>query len=232
MRQRGETADLDSARVRGDKIPSEHPPRYLALLVHFALLRRPDIGAVTAAQTADRCASAQAMNTRSSTSPLPGVRLNKVEPGLQDRRLTPARSVARLLDTAFRVPGTRFRFGLDPVLGLVPGFGELVGGTFSAYLVWVAFRLGAPGSVMLRMAMNVGLDALFGAVPFLGDIFDATFKANVRNMALIERYAVEPEEVKSSSKIVLVVAVFLIAAMIFASIWIAVSVLSWLLGAL
>lgn len=101
---------------------------------------------------------------------------------------TRARALARLLDTAVRVPGTNIRFGLDSVLGLVPGFGDFAGAALSGYVILTAARAGAPNTLLARMLANVGIDALVGAVPVLGDLFDIAFKANVRNAALLDGY--------------------------------------------
>lgn len=97
------------------------------------------------------------------------------------------RALARLLDAAVRVPGTSFRVGLDPLLGLIPGVGDLLGAGITAYLIWEARRLGASRAVLARMVANAGLDALVGAVPLAGDVFDAAFRANLRNVRLLER---------------------------------------------
>lgn len=100
------------------------------------------------------------------------------------------RTLVRLMDGAFVVPGTGFRVGLDPLLGLVfPGAGDIAGGLASALLFVVAFRNGVPAVVMLRMLVNVGVDALVGAVPLLGDLFDAAYRANEKNLALLEAHA-------------------------------------------
>src|SRR4051794_40989007 len=80
--------------------------------------------------------------------------------------------VAALLDDAIRVPGTKLRFGVDPLVGLIPGLGDLLGGAASAYILLEAARAGAPSSVLLRMGLNVGIDTLIGGVPILGDLFD------------------------------------------------------------
>jgi hypothetical protein len=94
------------------------------------------------------------------------------------------------MDSAFVVPGTGFRVGLDPLLGLVfPGAGDVAGGLASTLLFLVAFRNGVPAVVMLRMLVNVGMDALVGAVPLLGDLFDAAYRANEKNLALLEAHA-------------------------------------------
>ena len=90
-----------------------------------------------------------------------------------------------LLDDRFSVGG--FRFGLDGLLGLVPGVGDTVGALASAYVILAARRLGAPRSVLLRMGGNLALDYLVGAIPLLGDLFDFGFKANRRNLDLLRR---------------------------------------------
>jgi hypothetical protein len=94
-----------------------------------------------------------------------------------------------LLDSAFQVPGTRMRFGLDPIVGLIPWAGDLVTGFFSVMIVIHAVRLRIPKVVIMRMMINTGLDLVVGAIPLLGDLFDAGFKANLRNLALLERHA-------------------------------------------
>lgn len=111
-----------------------------------------------------------------------------------------ARALTRLLDDAIVVPGTRFRIGLDPILGLVPGIGDLVGGAMSAYLLLLAQRAGAPTSVLVRMLGNLGIDTIVGAVPFLGDLFDAGWKANRRNLTLVERYLDAPVATRRASR--------------------------------
>ena len=93
--------------------------------------------------------------------------------------------LAQLLDSRFRIPGTGIRFGLDGIIGLVPGLGDLATLAPSAYLLVQANRLGASKATMLRMASNTGIDFAIGAVPLLGDIFDVGFKANNRNVALL-----------------------------------------------
>ena len=94
------------------------------------------------------------------------------------------RVLSHLFDDSLRVPGTDFRFGLDAVIGLVPGIGDATGAAMSAYLLLEAGRLGAPKATLLRMAGNIGLEAVVGTVPFLGDLFDAGWKANLRNIRL------------------------------------------------
>lgn len=109
------------------------------------------------------------------------------------------RSLSRVLDTAIRVPGTDMRFGLDALIGLVPGVGDIVGAGLSGFIILTAARLGAPPLVLIRMLANVGIDAIVGAVPLAGDLFDAAWRANTRNTALLERHLAAPASAKRAS---------------------------------
>jgi hypothetical protein len=108
--------------------------------------------------------------------------------------------MSRLLDNAFTIPGTRYRFGLDALIGLVPGLGDAVSAVFSGYLVLQASRMGAPRSVVTRMIGNVAIDTIVGWIPLLGDIFDVAWKSNVRNMALLEQHVRQPAAAKAGSR--------------------------------
>lgn len=105
------------------------------------------------------------------------------------RTLAALRKWSVLLDSAFRVPGTRLTFGLDPIIGLIPGIGDVTTPLFSAVLLLHAVRLRIPRVVQLRMLMNAAIDLAIGLVPLVGDLFDLGWKANVRNLALLERHA-------------------------------------------
>ena len=107
-----------------------------------------------------------------------------------DRALVALRKWAVLLDSAFQVPGTQMRFGLDPIVGLLPGAGDLVTAFFSVMILLHSVRLKVPKVVIARMLLNTGIDLVVGAVPLLGDLFDAGFKANLRNLQLLERHAI------------------------------------------
>jgi hypothetical protein len=122
----------------------------------------------------------------------------------QPARVEHLRALSRLLDSAFVIPGTRYRFGLDALIGLVPGLGDAVSAVFSSYLVLQASRLGAPRSVVTRMIANIALDTLVGWVPVLGDVFDVAWKSNVRNMALLEEHLQQPSAARAGSRRALV----------------------------
>lgn len=110
--------------------------------------------------------------------------------GVDLRRVEALRRWARLLDAAWGIPGTPLQFGLDAVIGLVPGLGDALSGALSLVLILQAARLGVPRVVIGRMAINVLLDILVGSVPLLGDLFDVAWKANLRNVELVERFVV------------------------------------------
>ena len=98
------------------------------------------------------------------------------------------RKLSRLMDTAFRIPGTPFRIGWDPIIGLLPGVGDLIDTAFSAYLLFLASQFGLPKNVLGWMVFNIGLEAIVGSIPLIGDVFDAFYKSNIRNLALLEKH--------------------------------------------
>ena len=96
--------------------------------------------------------------------------------------------MARFLDSSMSIPGTSWKFGFDAIVGLIPVAGDLIGGILSGYIILEAARAEVPAVTLVRMLVNVGIDMLAGAVPALGDLFDAAWKANMRNVALLERH--------------------------------------------
>jgi hypothetical protein len=96
--------------------------------------------------------------------------------------------LAHILDDWFRVPGTSIRFGLDGIIGLVPGLGDIIGGLASTLIVIAAWVRGVPYITLLRMVVNIGIEVVLGTIPLLGDAFDIAWKANRRNYALIVRH--------------------------------------------
>jgi hypothetical protein len=100
--------------------------------------------------------------------------------------------LAHLLDDCFRIPGTPIRFGLDGLIGLIPGLGDVLAGLASCILIFAAWMRGVPYVALVRMLVNLGLDVVIGAIPFLGDAFDIAWKANRRNYALLTRHLRQP----------------------------------------
>lgn len=102
------------------------------------------------------------------------------------RSLSRISRVASLLDARFAVPGTRFRIGVDGLVGLLPGVGDTIGTLLSLYLLAEGWRLEVRRLTLLKMLGNVALDTVVGTIPLLGDVFDIAWKANLRNARLIE----------------------------------------------
>ncbi len=99
--------------------------------------------------------------------------------------------LAYWLDERFRLPGLNVRVGIDGLLGLIPGIGDLAGGAISAYILYEAWRLDVPNRVLARMLANLGVDVVVGSVPLFGDLFDIGWKANRRNVNLLVRHLQE-----------------------------------------
>lgn len=136
-----------------------------------------------------------------------------------------------MLDSAIRVPGTQLSIGLDPILGLMPGLGDLAGAALSGYIVLTAARLGAPKAVLAKMLLNLGTDTLVGSVPVLGDLFDVGFRANIRNSELLDRHLGQPEQAQRASRFAVVVtigALVLLAAGAVALAILSVKALNWI----
>jgi len=140
------------------------------------------------------------------------------------------RAVAVLLDDAIRVPGTSLRFGVDPIVGMIPGLGDLLGGAASAYIILEAARAGAPASVLLRMTMNVGIDTLVGAVPLVGDLFDFAWKSNSRNAELLARHVEAPAQTRRSSIAFVVLLLALLAGLAIGAAALTVYIVKRLIG--
>lgn len=115
-----------------------------------------------------------------------------VPPGTMERDIRDLELLADWLDSRFRLPGTNIRFGLDSVLGLVPGVGDAVTTVPAAYLLLRAHRMGVPKTMLARMGLNVAMDLALGAIPLVGDLFDLGFKSNRRNVELLRQHLGQP----------------------------------------
>jgi hypothetical protein len=112
----------------------------------------------------------------------------KSVPTQQINKLNKLRRISKLLDNAITIPGTKFRFGLDPIIGLLPGGGDTITGGISAYIVIEAARMGIPREVLGKMVGNIAIDSFAGTIPVVGDLFDVGWKANVKNIELLEKH--------------------------------------------
>lgn len=140
---------------------------------------------------------------------------------IPDERLKWVESLARLMDSQFRLPGTNFKFGLDPILGFIPLAGTLSTFAVSGILVFTMARYGASRKVIILMFGNIILDALMGSIPLIGNLFDFVYKANDRNVRLLRRHYQEGKYAGSGTGILLLMVLFLLAlmALIFYGVW-------------
>ena len=149
------------------------------------------------------------------------------------RSLAEVEALAWLLDNSIPVPGTGGRrFGIDAVIGLVPGIGDIVSGALGLIVVWRGSRMGLPRIVVGRMLLNTLLDIAIGAVPILGDAFDLWFKASTRNLGLMRRHLERPDTSTRDDWLAVLLMVGVVAGIIVAIGWLIVSVIAALVGAL
>jgi hypothetical protein len=122
----------------------------------------------------------------------------RTEPEILSPRRPPARGLtdeqlnhlAGVLDDIFHIPGTKIRFGLDPIVGLVPGLGDIITGLLSFLIVFAAWQRNLPKIAISRMVANIAIDTLLGSIPIVGDVFDTVWKSNRMNYNLLVRYRV------------------------------------------
>jgi Domain of unknown function (DUF4112) len=135
------------------------------------------------------------------------------------------RQLSRLLDSAIGIPGTRFRLGLDPILGLIPGGGDMLGALLSAYIVFRAAQMGVPTESLGKMVGNILVESLLGTVPLLGDIFDVGWKANIRNVELLEAHlgAPEPTTAANTGFIVFVLIALILVVVLLSMVTVAIA---------
>ena len=114
------------------------------------------------------------------------------------------RSISYLLDNAIPIPGTNYRVGIDPILGLIPGGGDTISAFLSAYIILESAQLGVPREALLRMVYNIILDSALGSVPVVGDLFDASWKANVKNISLLESHLASPIPSKKVDRVFII----------------------------
>ena len=142
-----------------------------------------------------------------------------------DRTMETMRRWAHFSEKAFRVPFTKMRFGWDPVLGLVPGLGDISTGLFTLFLLIASFRQRLPGIIRARLIMNAFLDVVLGIIPFVGDIFDFAWKSNSRNLALLEKHARGERNPRASDWIFVLAVLAAALATVLVPLWIFGSIL-------
>ncbi|MBD0369192.1 MAG: DUF4112 domain-containing protein [Flavisolibacter sp.] len=140
-------------------------------------------------------------------------------------RLKSMERLANLMDTQFRIPGTDIRFGLDAIIGLIPGAGDLSTFAVSGFMILVMARNGASSYVLARMVLNVLIDTIIGSIPLIGDLFDVAFKANTRNIRLMQDHYREGRHQGSAWKVIIPILIILFLIII-GIIWLMYQLLS------
>lgn len=153
--------------------------------------------------------------------------MKRINRPASDPNLYWVEEMVKLMDTRFKFPGTRFRFGLDPILGLLPVVGDLTSFAISGGLVLYMLKYGVSRKVIVLMLLNITLDATIGSIPIVGHVFDFYYKANTRNINLLKKHYQEGKYQGSGTWIIVLVALFLIA-FIFLLIWGIWTFFSWL----
>ena len=120
--------------------------------------------------------------------------MNDEQKELNEEKLLRLKRLSHNLDEAFTIPGTERKIGIDPIIGLIPGGGDLIGGALSIYIMHAGIIMGMPRSVIIRMFGNIALEFIIGCIPIIGDLFDAMWKSNQRNVKLIEDSIISEEK--------------------------------------
>ena len=157
--------------------------------------------------------------------------ISLTEPKQGDPRTATLRRLTWLLDDLIRLP-LGFRMGLDALIGLIPGLGDVAGGVAAAYGIFVAWRLSAPPVVLARMVLNVSLDTFLGIVPVLGDLWDIGFASNRRNLAILEHWLARPEHATRRSAFVLVLFGVTLLVVLAGAVALSIWLMMWFVGKL
>lgn len=137
--------------------------------------------------------------------------------------------LAWYLDSSIRIPGTKWTIGLDGIIGLIPGIGDLTAGAISSYIILQAIKRGVSFVVIARMLMNIGLETIVGVIPIVGDIFDFVFKANLRNVKLIHSYEKNPIKAKKRSGLSVALVIITVIVVLIFFVWLAIKLVSGLM---
>ncbi|MCU0541134.1 MAG: DUF4112 domain-containing protein [Oscillatoriaceae cyanobacterium Prado104] len=138
------------------------------------------------------------------------------------------RRISNLLDNAIPIPGTKYRIGLDPILGLLPGGGDLIGSIFAGYIVFKSAQMGVPRETLVKMATNIVLDTVVGTVPVAGDLIDVAWKANVKNIELLDAHLGSSEVGKKADWLFVAALLLGLTLIIGGMIFLSVMLFGWL----
>ncbi|MEG5044142.1 DUF4112 domain-containing protein [Microcoleus sp. B4-C1] len=138
------------------------------------------------------------------------------------------RRISHLLDNAIPIPGTKYRIGLDPILGLIPGGGDVITSIFAGYVVFKSAQMGVPQETLVKMAANIVFDTVAGTVPVAGDLLDVAWKANVKNIELLDAHLGSPEQGKKADWLFVVALLLGLILIVGGVIFLSVMLFAWL----
>ena len=141
--------------------------------------------------------------------------MNDEQKELNEEKLLRLKRLSHNLDEAITIPGTERKIGIDPIIGLIPGGGDLIGGVLSIYIMYAGIGMGVSRAVIIRMFGNVALEFVIGCIPIIGDLFDATWKSNQRNVKLIENSVIGEEKNTIFGYLVIGILIKILAGIIF-----------------
>lgn len=159
--------------------------------------------------------------------------LSKSTPRLSVQRtaaLSRLRRISHLLDNAVQIPGVEYRVGIDPLIGLLPGGGDLITGFIAVYIIAESTRMGVPAATLGRMGLNVLIDVLSGTIPMIGDLFDVAWKSNSKNVALLEQHLENPRPSGLADKIFAFVLITVLLAVVLTIASVSFLIVRWVLS--
>ena len=113
---------------------------------------------------------------------------------VKEEKLIRLKRLSERLDDTFTIPGTKYKIGIEALIGAVPIIGDLIGGILASYIMYSGMKMGAPPRIIARMAVNIAIDFAIGSIPIIGDLFDLVWKANRKNVELIEDATLDDKE--------------------------------------
>ena len=147
---------------------------------------------------------------------------------IKNKKVDDLKSVSILLDSQFSAFG--FRFGLDSIIGFIPGVGDLITTSMSLWILYQAAGLGCTPATLMRMGLNIVIENIIDIIPFFGHFFDLFWKANNKNMALLDQHLINPRAVTLKSRLVLIFLMIILLGLLALSAWVSLQVIEWFLN--
>ena len=136
---------------------------------------------------------------------------------IKEEKLIRLKRLSERLDDTFTIPGTKYKIGIEALIGAVPIIGDLIGGILASYIMYSGMKMGAPPRIIARMAVNIAIDFAIGSIPIIGDLFDLVWKANKKNVELIEETTLLNEETNKINYLIVAILIVGLIAIILAT---------------